>query len=407
MDFWLIAAVITALVVGLLAMAALRRRGDDLGGNDMQVYRDQLEEVARDRTRGVISDVEAGRLELEVSRRLLEADKAAAVIGIKRGGSSPVLATLMVLAVLGGTGYLYMQLGSPQARDFPVGARLERSEEFRQSRPAQAEIEADVEQRDLVEGVDPAHLELMAKLRAAMIERPDDLQGYILLAQNEAGLGDFVAAHRAQSQVLRLMGDQATAADYADYVDMLALAANGYVSPEAEAAALRVLEMDPRNGTARYYLGLMNAQIGRSDLAFKAWEQLLNESRPEAPWVPPIRAQIEFAAADAGIRYQLPEQSVGSAGTAGPSTEDIEAAGELSTEDRAGFIQSMVEQLSERLANEGGNAEEWAQLINALGVLGETERADAIWGESKQVFGADPIAMATLLAAAKRAGIAE
>ncbi len=404
MEFWLIAAAIAALVAGALALAALRRRGNDLGGNDIQVYRDQLEEVARDRARGVISDVEAGRLELEVSRRLLDADKAAVGTGIKGVGSSPILAALIVLVVLGGTGYLYMQLGTPQARDFPIKARLERAENNRLSRPSQAEIEAEVAPRDLATGVDPAHLELMEKLRSALIQRPDDLQGHILLAQNEAGLGDFVAAHRAQAQVLRIKGDQATAADYADYVDMLALAANGYVSPEAENAALRVLALDSRNGTARYYLGLMQAQIGRPDLAFEVWEQLLSESRPEAPWVPPIRAQIEIAAADAGIRYRLPEQTVG---TAGPSAEDIEAAGELSAEDRAGFIQNMVAQLSERLANQGGNAEEWAQLINALGVLGETERASAIWGESQRVFGSDPIAMQALLAAAQSAGVAE
>ena len=35
----------------------------------------------------------------------------------------------------------------------------------------------------------------------------------------------------------------------------------------------------------------------------------------------------------------------------------------------------MVNQLSERLASEGGSPEEWARLIAALGVLGEGQRA--------------------------------
>ncbi len=405
MEFWIIASIIALLVAGLLALTAMRRRVNSEGGNDIQVYRDQLEEVTRDRARGVTSEVEAERLRLEVSRRLLEADKAAASgVGFIVSGSSPVLATLMTTFVLGGAVYTYMQLGTPSQRDLPIEARLEVSEDLRLNRQSQADAEAQVVPRGNVQSPNPGHEELMEKLRAALLERPDDLQGHVLLAQNEAGLGDFAAARKAQEQVLRIKGDQATAAEYADYVDMLALAADGYISPEAETAAKRVLVMDPINGTARYYLGLMNAQIGRPDLAFEAWERLLNESRPEAPWVPPIRAQIEFVAADAGIRYQLPEQDTG---TAGPSAEDIEAAGELSTEDRAGFIQSMVAQLSERLANEGGNAEEWAQLINALGVLGETERARAIWGESQKVFGTDPIAIQTLLAAAQSAGVAE
>ena len=33
---------------------------------------------------------------------------------------------------------------------------------------------------------------------------------------------------------------------------MMILAAGGYVSPDAEAALLRGLELEPRNGTARY-----------------------------------------------------------------------------------------------------------------------------------------------------------
>ena len=67
----------------------------------------------------------------------------------------------------------------------------------------------------------------------------------------------------------------------------------------------------------------------------------------------------------------------------------------------------MVAQLSERLANEGGSAQEWAQLIGALGVLGDTERAGAIWGEAQTVFAADADGLAMIRASAKRAGVAE
>jgi cytochrome c-type biogenesis protein CcmH len=83
------------------------------------------------------------------------------------------------------------------------------------------------------------------------------------------------------------------------------------------------------------------------------------------------------------------------------------AAQDMSEEDRAAMIGGMVSSLSERLANEGGPPEEWAQLIRALGVLGETERAAAIWGEAQEVFAASDAAISTIRSAARAAGVAE
>jgi cytochrome c-type biogenesis protein CcmH len=68
---------------------------------------------------------------------------------------------------------------------------------------------------------------------------------------------------------------------------------------------VRGLELEPRNGTARYYAGLMYAQQGRPDLAFPIWRNLLAESTPDAPWLEPIRLQIEEVAALAGERVRL------------------------------------------------------------------------------------------------------
>ncbi len=73
---------------------------------------------------------------------------------------------------------------------------------------------------------------------------------------------------------------------------------------------------------------------------------------------------------------------------------------------RQAFIQSMVDQLQSRLATEGGSPEEWAQLINALGVLGNRDHAIEIYTEARSVFANMPDALAAVDAAAKNAGIA-
>ena len=79
----------------------------------------------------------------------------------------------------------------------------------------------------------------------------------------------------------------------------------------------------------------------------------------------------------------------------------------MSEEDRSAMIEGMVGNLMDRLATEGGTPQEWAQLIRALGVLGDLDRANAIWGEAQQTFASDETAMSIIREAAVGAGVAE
>ena len=413
--FWAIGGALALAVVALLLMALLRgpRKGAADAGFDVAVYRQQLSEVDRDLARGVVSDEEAERVRLEVSRRLLEADRAGEVD--RAAGAAPLKVSQIGAAVIGvavliATWGLYQSLGNPGLADLPLKNRIANADAARENRPSQAEMETrNPIEFQLPAGVAPEYLDLMEKLRAAVAENPDDLQGQLLLAQNEAKLGDYRAAHPAFAKVIALKGAEATESDYSTYLHLLVLAGNGYVSPEAEAAAHKALEFDARNGAARYYLGLMYAQSGRPDQAYALWRPLLAESRPQAPWVPPIMAQIEQVAQAAGIRYTPPRAApaLPNDGLSGPTAEDMQAAGEMDAEDRQAMIRGMVEGLAERLATEGGGPAEWARLINALGVLGETDRAAAIWAEAQVNFADDAEGLAAIRAAAERAGVAQ
>ncbi len=408
--FWAVAVLLTLAVVGLLALAVLRARSDaPAEAHDVSVYRDQLKEVERDLARGVIGAEEADRVRLEVSRRLLEADKAAQTTGDLFATPAPAsraLVLVIAVSVLLGAGGVYSMLGAPAMPDQPLKTRLADADAMRDSRPSQETFELRTARTfEPPENADPAFLELMEKLRTAVEENPDDLQGQHLLARNEAVLGNFRAAHPAMARLIALKDEEATSADWATYADLLVLSVDGYVSPEAEAAALKALELEPRNGTARYYLGLLEAQNARPDKALAIWDQLLRESTGEAPWVPPILAQIEGAAQAAGVRYSPP--SFTRPDMPGPSQEDIEAVGEMEAEDRQAMIRGMVDGLAERLAEEGGSADEWARLVNALGVLGDQERAANIWAEAQDVFAAEPQGLAMIREAAIAACVAE
>lgn len=412
MTFWIAAAGIGLAVTALLLLALLRGRAEDgpAAAYDLQVYRDQLREVDRDLARGVIAAADAERLRTEVARRVLEADRALGAGAGADGAPAPrlasfVMAALVAAVMLGGV-WTYYRMGAPGYPDLPIAARLAASEEVYRTRPPQAAAETAAAARAPSPGpVDPAFSELMDKLRSALKDRPDDLEGHRLLARNESGLGNHAAAIAAQRQVIALLGDRVSAEDHAILAEMMILATGGYVSPEAEAEITRALQLDPLNGTATFYAGLMFAQVGRPDRTFSLWAALLDRSQPDDPWVAPLRAQLMQVASEAGEdKYVLPDAA---AMAPGPDAEAVAAAAEMTPEDRQEMVRGMVAQLSDRLATQGGSAEEWARLITAYGVLGETDRARTIWAEAQQRFAGRAADLEVVRVAAAQAGVAE
>ena len=77
----------------------------------------------------------------------------------------------------------------------------------------------------------------------------------------------------------------------------------------------------------------------------------------------------------------------------------MEAAEDMAPEDRQAMIEGMVASLSERLANEGGTAEEWARLIRAYIVLGQPERARPVYEEALSAFANSDAALEIIRAA--------
>jgi cytochrome c-type biogenesis protein CcmH len=359
--------------------------------NDVQVYKDQLADVDRDVARGVLTEGEAARLRIEVSRRILAADKQAPMVASR--GNAGVLA-VVIAVVLGGGVWGYLQLGAVGYADLPLAGRIAVAEEIRANRPSQAVAEAQVT-LPAPSAPDADYAALMDRLRRAVQDRPDDVQGLALLARNEAGLGNLAAARVAQQALIAAKGAAVTADDHADLAEMMVAQAGGYVSPEAEDVLEDALKLNAATPKARYYAGLMLAQVGRYDLSFRLWKPIVGV---DGPWTPALRAQIAEVALRAGVNFALPE-------AVGPTAEDMAAAADMTPEDREAMIAGMVTQLSDRLASEGGPATDWARLITALGVLGQTDQARAILSEARTTFAANAPDLAVIDAAAKEAGL--
>lgn len=395
-------------ILGVLALLAVvlplwrNKAGHVAVDTDIDIYRDQLSEVERDLARGVLDEVEAERTRTEISRRLLTADATGrAALKDAPKGLSRVAAVILGLGLLGASGWLYLNYGAPGYGDVPRAERVALSDERRANRPGQLEAEAVAPApENLLDQFDDQTRDLIQARRAAAFENPDDLATWDVLSRTEAAIGAYARATRAQEKVIALKGDAVTPADIETLLDLMVAGTAGYVSPEAEAVAFQLLQLDAANAPAQYYMGLMYAQNDRPDLAFPIWRKVVEESPPGTLHWNFAAGQIGDLAFMLGVDYALPDQR-------GPSDDQIADAQNMTEEDRAAMIQGMVQQLAERLATDGGPPQDWARLVTALGVLGEDEKARQVVAEAEIVFGGDVQAVGIIRAAAQEAGVLE
>ena len=181
--FWSIAAVLTAAALLILLPPLLRRRTtppDARIAANAAIYREQLEELAADLKRGAISGEEFERGSREVEHRIV-AEHAA-------GGPAPAahrppvaaavaVGLLLPLAVVLG----YWQLGEPRALNASAPSNA-------------AALQFD---RKQMEG-------LVERLRAHLLQTPQDLEGWTLLARALASLDRYEPAAQAYARALQL-----------------------------------------------------------------------------------------------------------------------------------------------------------------------------------------------------------
>ena len=359
MTLWFGLALMTAAAV-LAVLWPLSRRGRELlSGSDVAVYRDQLEEIERDRAAGQIGDNEAARAKVEVSRRLLAAaDAPAAPAGNAAAATRrrrAVAVAALVALPLGAVG-IYLALGSPLLPDQPLTARL---------------VEARANQ---------SMESLIVQVEAHLAQRPDDGRGWEVIAPVYLRLGRFDDAVRARRNALRLNGDSAER--QAALGEALVFGANGVVTAEAKSAFEKAVALDAAHVQARYFLGLAAEQDGDRARAAATWRALIETAPPDAPWTEFVRgalARVEGAggAAAGGVR-------------SGPSEEQVAASSELSAEQRNVMIQGMVDRLAERLNRDGSDVEGWLRLVRSYMVLGQADKARAAAADARRALAGDP-----------------
>ena len=115
------------------------------------------------------------------------------------------------------------------------------------------------------------------------------------------------------------------------------------------------------------------------------WMPTLNQKIMETAKILGIKLESGNSLQDKKTNKTLGPQDNTETTIPGPSREDIEAANQMSSQERMEFIRSMVERLAERLEENPNDLNGWRRLLRAYRVLGEKEKAQMVLKRIKKL----------------------
>ena len=251
---WLTASLLALVALGFVLPALLRasRSGAiERSQVNVAIARERERELRTELDEGTLSDAEfdAARAELEQG---LAIDLEGGAQAPDARTTSPLVAAgvgaVLPLAALG----LYLFLGMPSAIDMP-------------KTPAQPD--------STTEGQQPDVDTLLAQLKARLVDQPDDIRGWTLLANALMSTGQYAEAVPAYRRLVKLQpGD---AGHLVRLADALAMSRNGVLAGEPEERIRQALTLAPMHPQALWLAAIAAEQRGAYADALEIFNRLL------------------------------------------------------------------------------------------------------------------------------------
>lgn len=134
-------------------------------------------------------------------------------------------------------------------------------------------------------------LQMVENLARKVRERPDDAQGWALLARSMAALGRFQESADAYAHLVKLVPPDAQV--LADYADTLGMAQGRSLAGRPYELAKEALRLDPSNTKALALAGTAALDSGDFAGAVGHWEKLAAQLPPESADAVQVRAVLE------------------------------------------------------------------------------------------------------------------
>lgn len=301
-SFWVVAGIfiVGALMFVLPTLWSKRNRDGGVArdATNVDVYRDQLDELDNDLRSDILTREQYEQSKRELQQRMLQdipqgETMAATLMSGSRNVTTITLTTLAVplLAVS-----LYLWLGNTKAL-LPQPAAVDH--------PAMTSSP---------ESGHPDFSSVLENLIARLRDQPDDIEGWLMLGRTYAMMQRFNEAKGAYEKVLVLSPDNPEV--LTDYADIVAMTHDGSLVGEPYELIKKALRLDARNPKALALAGTAEFEQKKYKEAAASWEKLLALIPPsEAELVQSVRASIDEA------------KSLASGGKGGPIARAMEQPG--------------------------------------------------------------------------------
>lgn len=337
MIIWILFAVITTATTAALLhpLTTTRTRPACNSPEASSVYRDQLLELERELRAGDIGSIEYEHARAETARRFIRASgpvAAAPAFRSHRWLRLGVVAFLPIVSI-----GLYVGVGSPEMPSRPLQARL--------ADPGQ----------DL-----PI---LVMKTEGHLTNDPDDGRGWDVIAPVYLKMGRIDDAEKAYRNAIRILGRSVQRLD--GLLETAMARSNGQVRQEARAILQEMLQLEPGNPRARFYIALGIEQSGKKAEARTAFQALAKDSPADAPWLALVNEHIFANGGVAPVSTTTP----------GTLTDTAQNPGAVAGQRK--MVQAMVQGLDAKLATRPDDIEGWLRLIRSYAILDEKRQAAA------------------------------
>ena len=121
----------------------------------------------------------------------------------------------------------------------------------------------------------------ISSIKTKLLERPNDIGLLLLLASNEAKIGNFDNEITALKKILKIKS-------IVPVQSLLAQAMlrknEGLIDLKIKKLVLEIIKKQPNEEGSNYILGLHFKQIGDMDKAIEVWNKTLNNLKANSPW---------------------------------------------------------------------------------------------------------------------------
>ncbi len=281
--FWGIAALFVAVATVLVLFPLLRRsRQVEHAGRraiNIAIYRDQLQELERDRSDGAIGEAQYAAAKLEIETRLAQdALHEADPVQVGKGGKP--LGYILGLTIPAAAFGLYMLSGNPDAI-----------------------LQASQAQSSPLGGHDVAAM--VQALEEKVQANPDDAGQMLTLAKTYSAIDRWSDALRTFERLVKMAPRHAAA--LSGYAEALAVAAGRELRGKPMELIYQALEIDPNDEKALELAGINAYQEGNFTQAAFYWKQLLKQLPADSPYAQDLAGAIKEARgkAEAGFGDKL------------------------------------------------------------------------------------------------------